>query len=476
MTSWLLMLACSIPAADTAAAPESARPYRIALWMDVEGSSAEDSQLTNEIVNDLLRTIARIFGEAWDVTHQPCPLDARALPEPDLAQENGPSFDKVFFTRLSTPDSSGARQVRAYEYDAILHEWGPPVVRVIYADSDLSEGMFRAISSAFRPVARIMGRDRGKVLLSLRAQTLVPISSGSQLALPGTPFVIVRVPADRPGESSIVPWSYLINRSAEKSPTDRLVTQADIASVFRNPLSSQDETKTDLWAVACPDEPDGKTVIQFRNRENDRPIVGYDVAVRQIGQTSALSIGSTDFRGEITVSRMDSLTARNTTPVIDVLLRSGQTVIARLPLVPGSPRHCEVPILLDPILPEIAGQVLTLQEEVIDQVAKRKMLERKLKQAEQSKNIPLAQSIVDKLNAMPNRMAFTDQLQTVKQNADMRSKELKQASLGLNVKRLFSQTEFLLNSIPKEGVVLKTTKPKPAPRTRLRKPAIKPAP
>ena len=52
---------------------ESARPYQVALWIDIEDTSIRKGSPASEFENDLLQSIARVLGEAWNVVVLPCP-------------------------------------------------------------------------------------------------------------------------------------------------------------------------------------------------------------------------------------------------------------------------------------------------------------------------------------------------------------------------------------------------------------------
>lgn len=483
MAHCLLLLAFALSAgpaeptslsAKTAERPESERPYHVAIWLERHDLTSHQTIERTEFERALGRSMNRLLGDAWKATFELPSIAFSSNVVPTLTRENAQSIDKIFHIIISPSDASGTRNVSLREFDRIVSNWTPTFESELFPDGDSAEEILRAMLTSFRPVAKILGRERGKVELSLRAQTLLPKSAAYRFATPGTPFIIVRTSTDSQKAPEVVPWSYLIDRTPS-SDMRSLTTLSEIVSVFRNPVAGGDDATGKLYAVACTRPPEARTIVHFQNKETDRPIVGYDVAVRAIGQQSMISIGTTDVRGEVAVTPVEFMTTGNSTPVIDVLLRSGQTVIARVPIVPGTPPECTVPIMLDPLLPEVAGKITSLQEDVIDIVAKRKVLERRLRKAEETKNTPLAQNIVDKLNAMPNRVTFAKELNTVRQTTDARSKELKQTSLGLNVKRLFSQTEFLLNTLPKDPVALKTIKSQPAVRPKTRRPAPRPA-
>ncbi|MBX9655038.1 hypothetical protein K2Y11_15605 [bacterium] len=484
MSQCLVLLAVTLSAAITGRSessaadverPESARPYQIVIWLERRDVTSRDETERTQFERALERSMNRVLGNAWKTTFERHSIPFNSSMVPEVTRDNAPPLDKIFHIVVFPRDASGSRKVSLREFDRIVSNWTSIFESVLSPDGDSAEELLRSILTSFRPVAKILGRERGKVEMSLRGETLLPVSATYRFATPGMPFVIARTSTDAKKASEIVPWSYLIYRPPS-SGTRSLTALSEVASVFRNPIAGGDDAEIKLYAVACAQEPAARTIVYFQNKGTDRPIVGYDVAVRALGRQSMISIGTTDAHGDISVTPVQFLTGENATPVIDVLLRSGQTVIARLPIVPGTPPECTVPIMLDPLLPEVAGKITSLQEDVLDVVAKRKVLERRLRKAEETKNTPLAQNIVDKLNGMPNRLTFAKELDAVRQSTDSRSKELKQTSLGLNVKRLFSQTEFLLNSLPKDPVALKSTKTKPVARPKSRRPATSTVP
>ena len=86
----------------------------------------------------------------------------------------------------------------------------------------------------------------------MRGQSLIPSSSGYQLATPGIPFLIIRIPVNNAGESSTIPWSYLVYRAVESSPAQQHVALAEIASILETPCQPRGTPKRNFGEWAAP--------------------------------------------------------------------------------------------------------------------------------------------------------------------------------------------------------------------------------
>jgi hypothetical protein len=446
--AWLVAILIS---AEASPPSDALVPYRMSMRVAATGATGIAGPWWDDLRTGLHHAARRVRGEAWQLT-----IDAVSIEALNKNPSNGEKADKVYAVRLDRPLGSAQLLATVREYDAILQAWGPPWQRSLATGETLPESLFALVDRAHRPVARVLGRQQGQVEISLRASALLPQSSGAQPAADGLPMTIVRLLGEPDAlERSVVNFSYLVYRAPATSGS--FTQRADTVSVFRDPTTRRSRKRMEIWAVGSPVSPSGRTELEFRTLTGDRPIAGYEVAVRPAGQTSIYSLGSTDHRGRATVRAEQVLsTLSKPAPLVDVLLLSGQTVVARFPLVPGAPEILLAKASIDPILPAVSGQILALQEEVVDISARRKLLELRLRRAAGENQLERTKAIADEINALPNRAVFEEKLASIRKSVDDQSKTAKQASLGSQVKRLFLQTERLLNQVPQEKVVIET--------------------
>lgn len=437
------------PAADHAApVSEAARPYRVVLILAHDVAPALPALSMRDLRYDLSLAAARLLGECWRLEIRFAPNPAGLPNPPAVTTDEGPP-DKILLVRLDgrpgpTPPTAVVR-----EFDAVLGAWGPSCTASLRRDADLPLQILRLCLRAFRPTAQIVGKEKGRARLSVRGAARIPQTSDVVLLGRREPLKILRIAADKPNEPEIVPWSYLVLR-AESDAARRFSVEADVVSLFRDPLTRRSRTPLRLAAIACRIGDDSTTLVEFRSRTDDRPIVGYEVAARVLGQAGFASLGSTDYSGRIAVSA-PTTSGRHSRDarVVEVHLLSGDLILARFPMVPGDRPLLVAQTSIDPLLPEMAGRVVAFQESLVDLAAQRKLLELRYQRAAADSNLPRMKEIVERLNALPDREDARRRLAELEESAKSRSLELGQRSLGLNLRRLFAQSQALLErSVP----------------------------
>ncbi|MBY0585731.1 hypothetical protein K2X85_01055 [bacterium] len=465
MISILLSCLCQSPVSS--AAPPSPRPaaldaYQVEGWIVVEPHPALSPMILGRLRSDVQGIISRTVGEAWQGSFLMGPATLRhRLPDQPVSLEEK-KLDKLLIARIRWDARRRGTNIRVQEYDFAAKLWGAEVTRQIDSERSLAEGVVDGWLACFRATAQIVGKTRGIGEISVRGSSLVSGSSSWKMLSDRTVFEIFRQKEDNSDEPTTIPWSYLMADAVRDGSGDRIVVPVEIASLFRDPLTRRSRSKIKLWAMAIPEEIPAETRVTFQTRPGNRPIVGYEVAIKPWRQSATYSMGTTNFRGEQIVTVPED--PRNgTSRVVEVLLLSGATVIARFPLVPGSPAKLTAQAPIDPLLAEISGRMLSVQEEIVDQSARRKILEWRLKKAASQDELEKTKALAVEINDLPTRSSFQDRVNKIREEADNRSKELKQPRLGLAVSRLFLQTDRLIESIPQEKLVIDVTPTPSAP-------------
>jgi hypothetical protein len=437
-------------------------PYRVRAWIDFEPHPIFSPAVIRHIRADAIDHVHQILGKAWTIEWVDPPPSARAhLPNPPMAPGT-PAPDKLLVARWRFDYSTGSIHLRTNEFDTRSETWGPDRFSRLDPDLPLGPALLRDWLAIFRPHAEIVGKTRGRAEVSVRGSALVSRIADFRWAPPGRVLIIYRQRADGSDRPTLVPWSYLIvpSESVEKTQP-RLVEPVEVASLLRDPLTGRSRQRMKYWALALPAEFPAETRITFRTRPDDRPIAGYEVAMKPWGEPSLYTVGATDHRGELTVRFPQGVSAGKS-KVAEILLLSGSTVLARFPLVPGAPKELLAQASVDPLLAEISGAMLSIQEEIVDQAARRKIVEIRLKKAAGANDLEKTQALADQINGMPHRPVFQQRVDLLRENVIARSKELKQSRLSSHVNRLFLQTERLLQSVPADKLVIETTT-EPAP-------------
>ncbi len=454
---WMLSTIGTADAAPSTPTPRLAAqiPYVVEGWIDIEPHPAISPQISQRWKADLATSARRLLGEAWNLELVDAPVSIRRqLPSTPKPTRDG-TVDKIFVARLRWNDLASAIELVSDEYDLSTRTWGGSSRRVISLDRRVGDAIVEAWLRSFRPLAEIVGRSRGKGEISLKGEALVSKASGIHFGRPGQVYTIYRQLADGSDVPTPVAWSYLILKPVS-ADTPRLVESTEIASLFRDPLTKRSRQKIKLWALGIAEADHGETQLTFQTRPGNRPVAGYEVAIKPWGEPATYSIGTTNYRGEINIRFPDGV-APGESAVCEVLLLSGSTVVARFPLVPGSPKFLLAQASIDPLLAEISGTMMAMQEEIVDQSARRKILELRLRKAASENLLDKTKEIAESINAIPRRANFQERLDKVKEQVTARSKELKQNRIGSNVNRLFMQTERLIQAVPQDEVIIETT-------------------
>ncbi|MFO0948032.1 MAG: hypothetical protein U1D30_19270 [Planctomycetota bacterium] len=205
-----------------------------------------------------------------------------------------------------------------------------------------------------------------------------------------------------------------------------------------------------IIAIACSNRDEESTLVKFVTGKEERPVVGYQVTVKPQDQSADVTLGNTDHDGAIAIRPVylsnERPDAFRPPRVLEVSLRSGRLVLSRFPLIPGEKNQVVVRVRIDPLLTDVSGQILALQDEVVDVVARRTLLQRQLTRLAEKQDAAGAKAIGDTINRLPDKAHFEARLKEIKSRTEAKSKAENRPSMGSNINRLFLQTENLVTN------------------------------
>lgn len=451
--SWYVSLSIALLGpAGPADVSEAQRPYRVLVRFLHDPSPVLPSASMRDLIHDFSSAASRLLGKSWELrVEEDVAANVHVADPPEIRDH-----DKVIDLRIDLRPGRMPAVIRAREYDGLLKAWGPLKSARVRSDRDVPLQALRLCVDVFRPTAVILDRQRGQARIGVRGMALVPATSDVQLLANGEPLAIVRTIEGSDDPSTVVPWSFLVYRLGPHR--SRFQSDADVVSVFRDPLTRRSRQKIQLAAVACRAGDDAATVIEFRNREDNLPIIGYEVAARTLDQKGTVPLGSTDYSGSIRVS-MQQVAGRGSrwARVCEMYLLSGDVVLTRFPVVPGQHSRLLAETPVDPLLPEFSGRVLSFQESLVDESARRKVLELRLSKAAEKSDLERMNELAAALNALPDRRSVLDRLDAMEQEMQSQADTLGR-KIGSNLRRLFLQTHSLVErAVPQERVVIKIT-------------------
>lgn len=454
MTFAALMLFVTL--ADPKGPPTEAElpetPLRLRVWLDFAPHPRFPASYRQDVAHEFEKESARLLGEAWHIEFAEAPA-GHDLESPPAAAALAPQLaraDKLLWIQIDSElsDSRPDRlPVALREFDGLLEEWGPVSRREMLPGPRLASELFVAARRQVRPVVQLTSAEGARFIRGVvRGLALAPRDSAEPYLRPGQPFQVVReffVKGVRVKRTE-VPWTYVLFR---ESTDYGYGARFEVMSGLRSPLTGRTRQKSRLLAIGVGPFDDGQTIVRFITGKDQRPVAGFNVSVRPQDQSSSVSVGNTDHRGEVVVRPVrlaSEQAADDATRVLQVTLRADRYVLATFPMIPGEKTHANIRVQLDPQLTDTSGRVLALQEEMLDAIARRLLLMRRLDKFVKDNKVAEANQVAAEINALPDRAFFQKRLDEVKQLA-MATPSAARPSAGPGIQRLFLQTENLLS-------------------------------
>lgn len=465
------LMACVLPAAGQSPAGQpfllgqtawEYRPYQIAVWLVFDGGSPHAAGILGELTDWLPRRSEAVLGAAWQMEVQEAP--AKLASRPDLAEmpfltwenlfsdasaESGEAElgdveakDKVFLVRLT--NVGGMTEVFVREIDVRTRQVGPPIQGHSACRATLPLAVWDALMAGFSPLARIERVDDQEVTARLRAgglwispmaarepsggESSSEVSTQQEFPPPwlaeGAAFrpILRRNQRDgRPEPGGIQPlaWTLLEVRQREG-----LLLRCRLHSAFRSSLPPRGSARLERLALAVqPTAP--STTLVLQSRGEGRPLVGYELYLArdaagdlkeadgnasQAGGPSAdvRQVGVTDERGQVTI-------AGGERRVKNLLVRHGQQLLARLPVVGGQPGPLVVELPNDDprLVAEALAQAVTVRS--LDLVALREVFAARLRAQAKAGQPEEARQLLEAFRRLPSRADLTRELERFRQ-------------------------------------------------------------
>jgi hypothetical protein len=362
------------------------------------------------------------FGAVWktSVTTVPEPFRHQALSDTlpsafELIAANHDTLstaDKLFIVKISAED--GGFKIAVRELDTATRNWSDTQSAVCFEPAGVSREAFRLMADVFLPLAQIVRVEDVAVTAEVRA---------GALTLPETPNQVWQNPirvetgdfllpfmrkTDRDGkvkESGVSEVKYTaLLVEQEKNGTLQCVVHSGYRQAFKTRRSSRTQQ------LALVGRNTGRTTILHAHNRSDESahLVGYDVFSREPGSEKSTFIGRTNWRGELVIPT-------GSTAVRILFVKSGNRVLAKLPVVPGLQGRIDVGLRDDDARLEAEGFLLGVQESLVDLVARREILTIRIKKMIEKGRYDDAEPLINELRRLPTREDFESLVQQRKQ-------------------------------------------------------------
>lgn len=423
-------------------------PYRVRVVI-AASDVPELRGVPGQLAKELSPRLENLFGAAWQVAAVPDdgssesagPASPAAKPADGSAasQESAPSpptdvwrlpadatdaavlpaewlhddYDKLLLLRID-PAVDGWR-MRVREWDAATWRFGPVLSYPLRQPAKLRDTAVRAVLEAFRPLGRVewveSQEDGMRAGLRLRAGGLPTRDPDLQLARAGQLFCpIVRL-NDREGglrrdrEGNIVlpqpvPWTFLAVERVEAGEA-----ACRVHSGLSAPLSAGRRGRMEQLALGVVPRREATRLVLRGRREPHEPMAGYEVLVQRPGEKATRLVGRTDRAGSVEVAPTDE-------PLSIVLVRSGQQLLARLPVAAGFTAEATAFVPDDTERLEVEAFVSALQEQLVDTVTRREVLLARAEAQLEAGRPAEARELLDTLQRLPDRETLRRRLVT----------------------------------------------------------------
>ena len=429
-------------------------PYRIQLHIAIDTKSAAlEPQLPEKLSSYLKERILSILFPLWSAEVQ-LPngpeknrilLGLNRLDTLEQISVPREGWDKHIF--LVVRSSTTGFDLQCREFDCYTYRWGPACVRQVRQRSILGEQCFDLLIHTFAPLAtiRTLEDEQSHVLLEFKGCDLPSRKSQANLSQKGDVFQPLLIRTNSSGDVLAegvkeVPWTFLTLDNPQENGSTGL-----IHSGIGNPFRLRRRGRTQHLAIASRHQPKTSS-IRFHPRHSPKEgLSGYEVFRKDSKDEEAELLGLTDVNGMI-------LVPPGKNPVTTLFLRSDGQLLSRIPMAPGAKELQEVPVADDPARLRAQSELVSLREQLIDLVAQRSILMRRVRNQIQLGNLDKAEELLAELGSLPDRDDFNQKILSAKNNGAYRSSDNK---IQIKIDKLFSSVQRLLGGFLSVGELTK---------------------
>ena len=419
--------------------PIEERPYKIRAFISFDPMTRIDARGRDRLVDAWLGLARRMVGPAWEIQVSESEGATSGLVldtlDPAAVKPLGQGFDKVWL--IQGWAEGGAIALEGREYDVTTGWLGSLQVRRAPFASDVSRALFQLSDAMFAPFAEIGEASGDVVPLRVQGAALPKGQLGLGIAPPDTVFRPIRIfykDDDSILNIQRVPFSYL--RVAAR---DGGATQALLIRGVADPLSKRFSRKNKLIALGVKP---GASPTRFRFvQAKDQPASGYVLTARPAPDGPARVVATTDREGRVEIPRgfADGL-------LIVRLIAGRAEPLREVPIMPGELEE-ELTIPVDPKHQAITleTQLDALRDTIVDLVAVRGRLERRMKAREQGDDWAGVEEVLVEFRKLPPRDLFVKRLERLVEDAEAQEQRIKSVVLTKAARAQIADTRSLID-------------------------------
>ena len=403
-------------------------PYQVLVWICQSGSPRLNA-LEDSLEQKISREAELIDPSGWLVYVQPAPARwrnelLRSIENPAALKgiEDTPELefaDKLMVVCLDEQEGQIVYKVR--EFDVRTQQWGAVVSRSTAQASQLASNVFRAITKAFMPIARVdRVTESGDVIMRARAiDSCVRAAQGEN-----GEWVLeenTKSPVWIRSDDRFLPIIRRIDRKGDLAKLEAIdftfltienqedfTLNCKIHSYHRAPLSGRTSRRAQKLALVIR-PPESSTELKLVSRDDDtQALAGYEIWSRSPYMTrdqESEYLGNTDWRGILDIPPHPERELRL------IYVKRGNRALKKLPMIPGLYSNLITTVPDDETRLYAQGIISGFQTEILNLVAQRQVFEDEIDTAIKNKNYDEASDLLNRYRALvtpqdvKNRMA-----------------------------------------------------------------------
>ena len=417
------------------------QPYRISLHLSLDPSARIDEARRSALLKQWSALVHRFVGPPWIVTiaSQPSPLASghlEALGASSLANLE-PSFDKIWLVRISSGGAGGGLVFNGREYDTATRRLGPLQEHRAFVLADAPRALLQFALELFNPTALIKGQEGGRALLQVRGASIAPASALGSVVARGSVFLPLRLVSKVDNSIIIQPIIYTYLQVEEMQGP---MARCKIVTSLRDPLTQRVSRPNTLAAIGIKP---GTSPMRFRflMHPDKAPAAGYTLIARTVPDGVPHELGITDRAGSIVLkpgfaSSLVSLrlVAANAEPMVEFPLMPGESSGERALVIDPKPFTVGYQVQLDAI-----------RDEVIDLVAQRSRLEKRMEARLQGDDLEGLEQGLKEYASLARRDVYAERLAKLKDEAAQQQAKSKTEVLSKNIQARFNELQALID-------------------------------
>ncbi|PHS14358.1 MAG: hypothetical protein COA78_06010 [Blastopirellula sp.] len=395
-------------------------PYQIKVWTIISGHPSFDASAQEQLNQYLEDRAWSAVGSVWKLQAESAPLPLRQLGLRDIEEINleqikslSPELideiDKLVILVVSYKNNR--TEISARELDCRTRIWGPKHQRNIVQQTVVASESFELILQVFSPIGIIDKVVDLKTSVVLKAQGLI-VQYNSPANLPNghVMFPVIRR-NDRtgklrePGGIQLEEWTYL-----KITGEDWQGKLCNVSSGFSRPLGGRKSVRIERLAIAAkPDRPTTMLTLETKG-EDPVPLEGYEIYAKDTENAEPVLIGETDYNGRIEIPYSSESMLRL------LYVRSGNNLLARLPVVPGLNATMIAKVADDARRLDAEGYLYGWRDQVVDTVARRQLLARRIRKELSNGNVENADKWYQDFKELKTVDELTQEVRKAKAN------------------------------------------------------------